>query len=252
MNMCIRSFVRSHTGRALAIWCLSALAGALFTPVGSETPEDINISTRFDEVVSLRSQGEYAKAAEILRDILAEGMRAEDISRRAYNYLVITAWDAEDRESAIELAREALLLYPDLDADRIAFPPKLNALYEEVRAEIFGSLHVEADPESCEVFLDDEYLGKTPIELLYVPIGTYELVLKKHGHRDYSKTLSIKPGTEHRIEDIRLSAVRSWWWWAWRVGGAVAVLVGAGFIAAGSEEGGNGNPPLARPPDPPR
>ena len=250
--MWITPLMAHHMRKGLALWCLAAFVAAPLTSLASDNADDLGISARFDRV-SLRGQGEYDQAIEMLRNILEEGERAEDISKRAYNYLVITVWDASDKEAAAQLAEEALLLYPDLDADPLIFPPKLNSLYAEVRGNIFGSLHIESDPEFCNVFLDGSSAGRTPLDSAYVRVGTYRLVVSRSGYADYSKTLEIRPGTDLRIEDIRLSRVRNWWWWTWRVGAPVAAVVAGGMAVAsrGGAEAGPGPDDLGVPPDPP-
>jgi tetratricopeptide (TPR) repeat protein len=215
----------------------------------SSVLEHPNVSSRFAEAVSSWEKGEYAAAMSTLRGIIDEYSRADEISRRAYNYLVITVWDMDERETAIEAAQEALLLYPDLEVDTLVFPPKLNTLYSEVRSLIFGALYVEAETESCRVFLDDEYLGKTPLDIPFVPIGEHIMVLKKEGYHDYSKVLDVRPGTATRMEDLRLSRVRDWRWWFWRVGPPVAALVTVGVLSSG--QGERGAQELRDPPPPP-
>jgi tetratricopeptide (TPR) repeat protein len=207
------------------------------------------VASRFDDVASLWRQGLYTSALGEIRSIIDEYSRAEEISRRAYSYLVITVWDADGREAAVEAAREALRRHPDLEVDTLVFPPKLNSLYSEVRITMFGSLYINAEQDSCEVLLDDRFVGKTPLEIAYVPVGDHSLLLRKSGYENLMKSVDIRPGTDHRIEDVRLSRIRNWWWWTWRVGGPAAVAITSFALLGGQEEPGSDE--LPGPPGPP-
>lgn len=49
------------------------------------------------------------------------------------------------------------------------------------------------EPLGAEVYLNGDYKGTVPLSIS-IPPGTYELVLKKEGKRDYVTTISLSPG----------------------------------------------------------
>jgi hypothetical protein len=101
------------------------------------------------------------------------------------------------------------------------------------------------------VSLDGEHLGRTPLSIHHVPVGGHRLLITMDGYRDYSKEVEIKPGTDHRIEDVQLSRIRNWWWWTSRVGGPAAALFAVGVLTGGGGEAGSEEDALPKPPDPP-
>ena len=54
-----------------------------------------------------------------------------------------------------------------------------------------GSLKISV-PTGADIYLDDEYKGKTPVTLTDIPTGPYILVIKKFGYADYSQNIQIK------------------------------------------------------------
>ncbi len=58
-----------------------------------------------------------------------------------------------------------------------------------------GTLSVDSYPQNCEVYLNGEYVGVTPLEKS-VKIGKYTLEVKKEGYEDYKKEVTIERGKE--------------------------------------------------------
>jgi hypothetical protein len=212
--------------------------------------DDQSIYTRFEEVSSLRSQGHYDEAIGILKDIIREYSQSDQVLRRAYTDLVFTLLSKGDRTAARESAREAVLRFPDLEADPIYFPLSINDMYTGLRKELFGSLNVDTRPDSCRVFLDTEFVGFTPLELAYVRVGHYTLNLSRTGYHDESMSVRIDPGSPATIRSS-LARQRDKAWWLWRAGPA-AVLSGILLAIQLHEDEPTPEPsPLPEPPPPP-
>ncbi|NLI56841.1 PEGA domain-containing protein [bacterium] len=58
-----------------------------------------------------------------------------------------------------------------------------------------GTLSIDSYPQNCEVYLNGEYVGVTPLEKS-VNIGKYALEVKKEGYEDYKKEITIERGKE--------------------------------------------------------
>lgn len=58
-----------------------------------------------------------------------------------------------------------------------------------------GTLSIDSYPQNCEVYLNGEYVGVTPLEKS-VKIGKYTLEVKKEGYEDYKKEVTIERGKE--------------------------------------------------------
>ncbi|MFQ6052301.1 MAG: PEGA domain-containing protein, partial [Candidatus Hydrothermarchaeota archaeon] len=58
-----------------------------------------------------------------------------------------------------------------------------------------GKIVVSSDPSDASVYLNDNYKGKTPLELSIQP-GNYIIKLTKEGYKDYIKEITVKSGEE--------------------------------------------------------
>ncbi len=63
-----------------------------------------------------------------------------------------------------------------------------------------GLLEIETIPSDAEIFMDDIYKGKSPINLYNVPAGLYNIVVKKEGYEDLAKDVNIEAGKKTSIE----------------------------------------------------
>lgn len=212
-------------------------------------PEDDTIYGRFQEASSLRSQGRYEEATEILQGIIAEHPRSAEILRRAYSDLVFTLLSKDDVASATESARTALHRFPDLSADPVYFPPRINEVYDDLRGQMFGALNVATRPDSCRVSLNGEFVGFSPLTLEYVRVGHYDLNVSRAGYHDESTPVRIEPGRPTSVP-LSLQKERGRGWWLMRVG--PAALVAGVLLAIQLSQDAPAEPaPLPGPPPPP-
>jgi len=251
------SALRASGGFRCAVFlCLAAFAGALLTPppIAAQESADAEstaaIQARFEQVVALRLDGEYARAIVMLSDIIAE-LSSDEILRRAYNHLVTVYVQNDDDMGAREAARAALNRFPDLAADELEFPGKVNDVYDQMRKEMFGSF-VISQPKDCHVYLDSTHVGDSPLRLDLVKAGEYELLVTKSGYKDYVSQIEIQPELTRDLSGLSLERDRAWWWWpAWVGGAAVAVVAVALGVSSGGDEAAPEPEPLPEPPTPP-
>lgn len=251
---------RGRTTRSPNRWICACvlstfLASTIFPgfPLTARAQEktDEAIYSKWEEISSLRFNGEFDAAIAILNDIIAEYSNSEEILRRAYNNLVFTLIAKKDESAAEEQARRALERFPDLTADELTFTPRVNAMYDGLRKEMFGSLAIRK-PEESRIFVDEEFKGNAPIVLQYVPVGQHALILTKSGYRDYAETIQVQPGENLNLS-LSMSRDRDKKWWILRAGAVVAagVLLAVGLSGGGDEGGGSTPTALAGPPPPP-
>lgn len=204
----------------------------------------------FEKASALRSSGSYDEAVSVLQEIMAQCSSSEIFLRRAYNDLVFTLLEKPDSVTVKLIAREALTRFPDLTADPANYPQRVTRTYEDLRKQMFGSLTVTTQPESCRVFLDDKFIGMSPVSLAFVGAGIHAVNAGKSGYRDAFAEIVIGPSGASNLP-LALEKKRGLTWWAWRIG--PSLLVGTAVAIA---VGGNDQPaepgPLPWPPDPPR
>jgi hypothetical protein len=63
-----------------------------------------------------------------------------------------------------------------------------------------GALVVESSPILAQVYIGEEYRGDTPLSLYNIPVGQYDITVKKEGFVDFKKTINIKVGRTEEID----------------------------------------------------
>lgn len=238
------------------ILCAAALAIALTDPrpaAGQETDSQSTalVQNKFEQIVALRLDGQYDQAIAMLNELISRYEKSDEILRRAYHQLVTVYVQNDDEVGARAAARAALERFPDLEADELDFPGRVNDVYDRMRREMFGSF-VISQPKECRVYLDSVYVGDTPLRIELVRVGEYELTVTKSGFKDYMSRIEIQPELTRDLSGLSLDRDRAWWWWPAWVGGAavsaVALVIGLG---GGGDETPPQDEPLPPPPDPP-
>lgn len=94
------------------------------------------------------------------------------------------------------------LLSQATTADEQELVAGVNRLINPVRARLTGdqyaSLAIETVPPRGSVYLDGQFLGKTPLKYSYLIPGKYELSIKQDGYDTYSAPLEAKTGETFR------------------------------------------------------
>ena len=203
---------------------------------------------RFEEVIKLRADGDYNQAIARLIAITQEYSDVEQVLRLAYTYLVVTYNEAGDTENLRETAREALGMYPDISANEIIFPSWVNETFDELRVEMYGSLSI-TEPEECRVFLDENYVGDTPLHIQYVAVGDHKLTVTKAGYDDNTQSIEIQSGIP-LVMEVTMKRKHDKRWWGYRIGAGVVAAIGVAALAIGLT-GQEEEPPPEPLPDPP-
>jgi len=254
--MNLRTLRTSSCFRFVCLLSVIALAGALFSTslATSQAADDAvaaeAVQTKFQQVVALRLKGEYDRAVEMLREIIAEYSNSDEVLRIAYNHLVTVYVQNDDEPSGRVAARTALERFSDLTADPFTFPGKVNDVYDQLRKEMFGSL-VVSEPQDCHVYLDSTHVGDTPLRLELYPIGEYDLTVTKSGYKDYVTRIEIQPESTRELS-VSLDRDRAWWYWPAWIGGATVAVVALVIGLSPKDEAPPDQPqPLPEPPEPP-
>lgn len=78
-------------------------------------------------------------------------------------------------------------------AQQIEVPEEFQEVIET------GVLVIDSAPSQALVYIDDEFKGQTPLTLYNFPVGTYGVLVKKDGHLNFDKTVSVKVGLTEEI-----------------------------------------------------
>lgn len=244
---------------------LLALGIALSTvPTGAQTSasEPSGAETSFDRVRELRGQGQFDQALSVLDGLMTSDGSDAAVARRIYNERVFTILsqrnaaltvDEQDRlyNKAVAQAEEGLTRFPDLSADRALYPPDVALIYDTLRQKMFGSVELTASPDSSDVFMNGELVGRTPLSMRYVPVGSYDFTVSHDGYRQSDVSVDVTPSAVVQRE-VNLGKNRGTMWWLTRVVVPAALVGGIVYYATKSDETTpTQDPPLPDPPPPP-
>ena len=65
-----------------------------------------------------------------------------------------------------------------------------------------GILSVRSSPDSAQVYVDGELKGNTPLELYNLPVGKYDVAVKKEGYSEFKKSADVKVGKTEEVEAV--------------------------------------------------
>ncbi|MBN8221933.1 MAG: PEGA domain-containing protein [Spirochaetes bacterium] len=119
----------------------------------------------------------------VRRSTTPANFRCEGLSEE--NYALLTRISAKGNRLKLEVLLcqgTEVLLSQTTDADEQELVAGVNRLINPVRAKLTGdryaSLNITTNPGRASVYLDGQFLGKTPLKYSYLVPGKYELVLK--------------------------------------------------------------------------
>jgi hypothetical protein len=104
-----------------------------------------------------------------------------------------------NKEKAKEQLIELLKLNPGQRLDPLYYPPDFISLLDEAKVGILGQLKVESDPSIAQVFVDDKFVGVTPIELAEIAAGEHSLKIVKQGYKEREETFVLKAGEKKTV-----------------------------------------------------
>jgi hypothetical protein len=148
----------------------------------------------------LYDNGDYAGAAMKFQSAY-EASRANNAKWEGDPRLL---WNAASCEKSLRRYARAIALvrrYLDSRSPLVTPEGELAARAFLAAAEpLTAPLVIEANVPDALVYLDDELLGKTPLDgSVRVDLGTHRLQVKKGNHTDYLETLSISGSDELRV-----------------------------------------------------
>ena len=68
-----------------------------------------------------------------------------------------------------------------------------------------GGLSVSSTPSAANVFLDNNFIGITPLTINEVGAGSHLLTLKEEGYQDYSTTIQVNTGATSTVAAVLLA-----------------------------------------------
>ena len=63
-----------------------------------------------------------------------------------------------------------------------------------------GLLVVESSPSFAQVYVGEEFKGDTPVTLYNLPVGKYDIKVKKDGYADFETTATVRVGMTEEVD----------------------------------------------------
>jgi hypothetical protein len=152
------------------------------------------------DVRLLRKMKKYDDARKYIDVIIADKSVPDSERRVAYNERVTIALLTDGEGAARDAAKEALMAYPDLEADPAHYPAEVQEMYDDMRPDYFGRLYLTSDPPNCTVLLDKRVLGVTPLEGALIPSGKRTLRVTMSLYADEMLDVEIAAGDSAHYE----------------------------------------------------
>jgi hypothetical protein len=114
-----------------------------------------------------------------------------------------------DKEKATERFATALSIDPSLPIDKTYFPPKVVAIFDQVKkrktAMPTGGLSVVAEPEGAHVFVDGKAAGAAP-STITASAGEHHVCIRRVGSNDWAARIRVTAG---RVDSQRVFLQRA-------------------------------------------
>ena len=150
------------------------------------------------------AQLEEARALLIQRTAaLAANQNLRDLSYKALLYLAHAYLRTRQEDQAVRTVREAIRSFPDREISLARYGPELARLYREAKralgVEGLGSLTIETQPGECLVFLNERYVGLSPVRLEGLFPGDYRVYLQRPGAQGRVHGARVPPRGRRRL-----------------------------------------------------
>lgn len=158
-------------------------------------------------------EGEFTRAIAQLEEarallmqhsaVLAANQNLRDLSYKALLYLAHAYLRTRQQDQAARTVKEAIRSFPDREISLARYGPELARLYREARrtlgVEGLGSLTIETQPGECLVFLNERYVGLSPVRLEGLFPGDYRVYLQRPGAQGRVHGARVSPRGHHRL-----------------------------------------------------
>jgi hypothetical protein len=114
-------------------------------------------------------------------------------------HLALCHFALAELDKAKEYLADLLRINPAQNLDPMFYPPDFLQLFEETKGMILAHIKVETEPPEARLFLDEELVGVTPIELAEVAAGDHRLRIEKEGYKPQEESIILKQGEEKSL-----------------------------------------------------
>jgi eukaryotic-like serine/threonine-protein kinase len=83
--------------------------------------------------------------------------------------------------------------------NEIEIPVEIKPVIQDTKKATLASIFLNSTPSGASVFVNSEKKGRTPLSLLELSSGTYDLRISNEGYQDFSKNIKLTAGQTERV-----------------------------------------------------
>ena len=148
----------------------------------------VDLAVAIQELQSIRDQCE----ALLPSLLISQQQDADHLILRSLFLKMVLDYDSGRKAEAELLANEILHIDPAQTLSGEIATPELAEWFETIRDRYVGFLTVISDPSSATVYLNDASIGITPLEHVFVPVGTHNIRIVRPGFESIEQTIIIE------------------------------------------------------------
>ncbi len=134
---------------------------------------------------------------------LAADQNLRGLLYKALLYLSHAYLRTRQEAQAILTVQEAIRSYPDREFSLARYGPELARLYQKTKQTLgsggLGSLTIDTRPKECLVFLNERYVGLSPLRLQGLYPGDYRVYLQRPGAQGRVHPAKVIPRGHRRL-----------------------------------------------------
>ena len=149
--------------------------------------------TEFKYAIRLYSHAQYNKSILILDNLITDQKVDKKKFYEIFLYLAFNYLKINKKYLAEPALEELFKINPDYIMSNNKFSEEEIDFYNEMRGSLLGSLKINTLPDSAEVFINNRYYGKTPLNINNIFADDYEVNLVRGGYFLAKEFVSVFP-----------------------------------------------------------
>jgi len=148
-------------------------------------------------------EGKYNQVITSLNiSLKSEEIKDKNILSEAYLFLGLSYFKTAKEYLAMPQIENAFKTNPDLEINRNDFDSKTVEFFDTMKKEMVGSLRIITRPDSADVFIENDFIGKTPLFIKAVFADAYNFTILKNRYEMITESYFVEPDQENTLEKI--------------------------------------------------
>jgi len=159
--------------------------------------------TILENAVKTYFRADYKGVLNILNsNVINKEIKSENILVALKIYLALAYYKLGKEYLAIPELEDALRINPNYEIDNTNFDVKSINFFNRIRKENIGSLKITTLPDGANVYIENEFKGKTPLFIKSIFAGGYRISFIKNRYEFISNHYSVEPDTTKLLHTL--------------------------------------------------